>query len=87
MGLVLVMHKGKLLGLVTDGDLRRGMQRHQNLLELPVTQIMTRGPLTITEDTTIAEAHQRMRTTKLKALVVVGAHGQVTGIVEVFDPR
>ncbi len=87
LGLVIVMNKGKLLGLVTDGDLRRAMQRHQNLLELPVTQIMTRGPLTITEDTTIAEAHQRMRTTKLKALVVVNAHGTVTGIVEVFDPR
>jgi arabinose-5-phosphate isomerase len=87
LGLVLVMTQGRLQGIVTDGDLRRGMQRHKDLLELPVAQIMTKSPVTILEDVALAEAHERMQASKLKALVAVNVDGQVTGIVEVFDVR
>ena len=47
LGLVLVMNGERLLGLVTDGDLRRAMQREAGLLSLPVSAIMTRNPVTI----------------------------------------
>jgi arabinose-5-phosphate isomerase len=87
LGLILVMHGDRLLGLVTDGDLRRAMQRHQDLLRLPVAEIMTRNPVTIDENTLLADAHQRMQAMKLKALVVVNHEGKVTGIVEVFDEK
>jgi arabinose-5-phosphate isomerase len=87
LGLILVMNGDRLLGLVTDGDLRRAMQRHSDLLRLPVTEIMTRNPVTIDENTLLDDAHQRMQAMKLKALVVVGDEGKVTGIVEVFDEK
>ncbi len=87
LGLVLVMAGERLVGLVTDGDLRRAMQRHPDLLSLPVSEIMTLNPVTIHEDTPLANAHQRMRQMKLKALVVVNARGRVTGVVEVFDEK
>ncbi len=87
LGLVLVMQGERLLGLVTDGDLRRAMQRYQDMLALPVSEIMTRNPVTIDEDTLLADAHQRMQAMKLKALVVVNGEGKVSGIVEVFDDK
>ncbi|HTM23217.1 MAG TPA: KpsF/GutQ family sugar-phosphate isomerase [Kofleriaceae bacterium] len=87
LGLILVMNGDRLLGLVTDGDLRRAMQRHSDLLRLPVTEIMTRNPVTIDENTLLDDAHQRLQAMKLKALVVVGDEGKVTGIVEVFDEK
>ena len=87
LGLVLVLSAGKLVGIVTDGDLRRGMQRHANLLRQPIAEIMTTAPVTVDESAQLATAHQRMKALKIKALVVVDAEDRVTGIVEVFDER
>ena len=85
LGLALVMAGERLIGLVTDGDLRRAMQRHPDLLSMPVSEIMTDNPVTIDENAMLEVARQRMRQLKLKALVAVSARGRVTGVVEVFD--
>jgi len=87
LGLVLVKSGERLVGLVTDGDLRRAMQRHEDLLSLPVSEIMTLNPVTIHEDTPLASAHERMKKMKLKALVAVNSRGRVTGVIEVFDEK
>ena len=87
LGLALVMQGERLVGLVTDGDLRRAMQRHSGLLSVPVCEIMTQNPVTICESTLLDEAHHRMKQMKLKALVAVDRHGKVTGVIEVFDER
>ncbi len=85
LGLALVMNGERLVGLVTDGDLRRSMQRHTDLRQVPVHEIMTLNPVTIDEETLLEEAHLRMQQMKLKALVAVNAQGKVTGVIEVFD--
>lgn len=85
LGLALVMTGERLVGLVTDGDLRRAMQRYDNLLSQPVREIMTTNPVTIGADTLLVDAHRRMQAMKLKALVVVDGHGKVGGVVEVFE--
>lgn len=86
LGLVLVMKAEKLVGLITDGDLRRAMQQYpQDLLGRPVSEIMTDNPVTIPETTLLADAHRRMQQMKLKAFVVVDGKGKVSGVVEVFE--
>jgi arabinose-5-phosphate isomerase len=86
LGLVLVMVGPKLVGLITDGDLRRGMQRHEDdLLRRPVSDIMTSNPVTVDEDTMLTDALHRMQALKIKALVAVDGAGRVSGVVEVFD--
>lgn len=85
LGLALVMAKGKLCGIVTDGDLRRGMQRHEDVLSLPICEMMTGEPICVREDALISEAAEIMRLRKIKALVVVDAKGQVTGVVDSFQ--
>jgi len=88
LGLVLVMAGRRLVGLITDGDLRRAMQRYNDgLLAMSVTEIMTENPVTIHEDMLLTHAHQRMQHMKLKVLVVVNAKGKVAGVVEVFDEK
>jgi arabinose-5-phosphate isomerase len=87
LGLVLVMAGERLVGLITDGDLRRAMQRHRDLLSMPVSEIMTLNPVTIDESTLLDVALQRMQQMKLKALVAVNARGRVTGVVEVFHDK
>lgn len=87
LGLVLVMRQDRLVGIITDGDLRRAMQRHEDLLNMQVSQIMTLNPVTVHQDTLLDDAHLRMQAMKLKALVVVDDASKVVGVVEVFDEK
>ncbi len=85
LGLVLVMDEGRLIGIVTDGDLRRCMQRHGSLHGLAVSEIMTKNPVTIDQDTRLSDAHELMQAEKITALVVVDEAGNLAGVVQVFD--
>jgi arabinose-5-phosphate isomerase len=85
LGLVLVMKRGKLCGIVTDGDLRRAMQKHEDILSVPVSKLMSPRPVCIREDARVAEAEELMREHKIKAVVVVDERGAVAGIIDTFQ--
>jgi arabinose-5-phosphate isomerase len=85
LGLLLIMNGERLVGIVTDGDLRRGMQRHDDLLRRPISDIMTSNPVTVDQETLLDDAMHRMQALKIKALVAVDGAGKVSGVVEVFD--
>jgi arabinose-5-phosphate isomerase len=73
---------GKLVGIVTDGDLRRHMRA--DLLSARVEAIMTHGPKTIRPDQLVSEALELINAMKITALFVVDA-GRPVGIVHVHD--
>ena len=77
--------EGTLLGIVTDGDLRRAMG--PDLLDRDVSDIMTRSPRTIGPDALAAEALHTMnaRERPVTALFVVGQDGRVEGILHIHD--
>ena len=73
---------GALIGIVTDGDLRRHMDAH--LLRRPVSEIMTHRPVTIHAGALGAEAVQTMNQRKITSLFVIDAERPV-GIVHIHD--
>jgi arabinose-5-phosphate isomerase len=76
----------ELLGIITDGDLRRHMDRAPGLLVLSAADVMTRGPVVIPGSTLAAEALNLMETRKITSLVVVdGASRHVEGVVHLHD--
>ncbi len=84
-GLVIVASQTKMpLGIVTDGDLRRALQRQPNLMTCHASELMTPGPVTILESALLREAEDRMHRLRLKALVVVNSDNRVMGVVEIF---
>jgi arabinose-5-phosphate isomerase len=84
-GLIIVTDDANTpIGLVTDGDLRRALQRHANLLEQKASDIMTVNPVTIQESASTREAKARMHRLRLKALLVVDLDGKLTGVIEIF---
>ena len=85
LGMLLVMDGTELLGIVTDGDLRRALQKHGNLRDVKVSDIMSADPMTIYENAMVVDAEERMKAHKVKALVVLNDHNHVTGILEIFD--
>ena len=75
--------EGKLVGLITDGDLRRHMRR-VDLLQAPVDDVMTVSPKTVRPDQLASEALQLLNSSKITALVVVDS-GRPVGIVHFHD--
>jgi arabinose-5-phosphate isomerase len=73
---------GALVGIVTDGDLRRHLKSHQ-IVDTPVEEVMTRSPRTIAPDALVAEALELV-SRKISALLVVEA-GEVVGIIHFHD--
>lgn len=63
-----VDEKGKLVGLVTDGDVRRGLETGSNFLQWPVDAMMTKDPRTILNDKLAAEAMHIMERISLVLL-------------------
>jgi arabinose-5-phosphate isomerase len=73
---------GVLVGVVTDGDLRRHMR--DDLLNARVEDVMTRGPKTIRPDQLVSEALELLNAMKITTLFVVDA-GKPVGIVHIHD--
>ena len=78
----IVDEKGKLAGVVTDGDLRRHMG--SDLLQMPAGKIMTRKPKTVTPVTLASAALELINASRITALFVV-EKGKPVGIVHVHD--
>ena len=77
---------GRLIGLYTDGDLRRTLDDARvDLRSTPISVVMTRMPKTIGSDALAVEAAQLMETHKINALVVVDAEHRVVGALNIHD--
>ncbi|HZX81793.1 MAG TPA: KpsF/GutQ family sugar-phosphate isomerase [Lysobacter sp.] len=77
---------GRLLGVFTDGDLRRTLDDAQlDLRSTPIAQVMTRGPRTIGADVLAVEAAHVMEQHKINGLLVVAGDGRVVGALNIHD--
>jgi arabinose-5-phosphate isomerase len=75
-----------LLGIITDGDLRRHMERSSDILELSAGEVMTRGPVTVSPATLAVEALHIMEQRKITSIVVAETgSGRVAGVVHLHD--
>ena len=78
--------EGRLVGVITDGDLRRQMERTADVLTLAAADVMTRGPVTVSRATLAVEALNIMEQRKITSIVVVDDQTQrVAGVVHLHD--
>ena len=76
---------GRLLGVVTSGDLTRLMEREEHFFPIAVSDVMTTTPLTIDPDQLAAAAVGLMERHGIMALPVVDGEGRVSGMVHLHD--
>jgi arabinose-5-phosphate isomerase len=74
--------RGSLIGIVTDGDLRRHMR--PDLLQARVEEVMTRSPKTVSPDQLASEGLEILNSSKITALIVAEA-GKPIGIIHIHD--
>jgi arabinose-5-phosphate isomerase len=82
-----VNEREELVGVITDGDLRRALERHPDLLELKASEAMTHNPKWIEADTLAAQAVQQMEEHAITSLLVFDKEGDKTpqGIIHLHD--
>ena len=81
----IVNKKGVLIGLFTDGDLRRHLGGKVNIANKKIKEIMTKSPTTITKDKLAAEAFQILRSKKIDEIPVVDEKKHPIGLLDVQD--
>jgi len=86
LGVTAVVQGEKLVGIVSDGDLRRLLEkRGKDVLDLTAGEAMTRDPKTIGADEFAATALALMEEKKITSLMVVDGRGKLQGIVHLHD--
>ncbi|HKC45070.1 MAG TPA: KpsF/GutQ family sugar-phosphate isomerase [Burkholderiales bacterium] len=75
----------RLVGIFTDGDLRRSLERSVDVHATPVVAVMTRNPRSIRPEALAAEAVEVMEKYKTTQLPVVDAGGQLVGALNIHD--
>jgi arabinose-5-phosphate isomerase len=86
MGMTAVLDaERRVLGVFTDGDLRRVMERNVDLRATPIETVMTRNPRTIRPEALAVEAVETMERGKTTQLPVVNAEGRLVGALNIHD--
>ena len=85
LGLALVGNKEKLLGVITDGDIRRALIDNNKFSQLKAMDLMNKNPLIASESDNLQVAEKRMREAKVQCLVVKNQIGEVVGVIQIFE--
>lgn len=85
LGMTCVVEDGRLVGIITDGDLRRHMTATANILDLRAGQVMTRNPVTLDKTILAVQALNAMEQRKITAIVVIDENRTVEGVVHLHD--
>ena len=84
LGAAAVIDNGKLVGIVTDGDLRRMLMKHPNIEAVKVKEIMTKSPTTIEKSAHVADALNVMQSKEISVLPVM-EDGRYVGMIHIHD--
>jgi arabinose-5-phosphate isomerase len=85
-GIAVAIEDGKIAGVVTDGDVRRAMQKKQDVFfDLTVKEIMSCNPKLINENSKLSEAEKMMRQYNIHSLVVTNDKNEFVGIIDAFS--
>ena len=81
----IVDEKGALVGIFTDGDVRRAFDRNADVHQTQLHQVMTKNPKVIASSMLAAEAVRIMETYKITALIVTDSADKPIGVVHMHD--
>jgi arabinose-5-phosphate isomerase len=76
---------GKVMGLFTDGDLRRALEHAVDLQQAKIVDLMTRNPKSIGADELAVAAVEKMDTLKINGLLVVDENNTLVGALNMHD--
>ncbi len=85
LGTTVVMKEEEICGIVTDGDIRRMLEKHDNIGKLTAKDIMSANPKKVAKNTLATDAMKILQTNKISQIVVTDEKGRYHGIVHFLD--
>lgn len=86
LGLIILCDGDRIEGIVTDGDIRRAMERRQaDFFSIRAADIATLHPKTIRADEKLIAAEKEMTRSKVTSLLVVDADEKLAGVIQIYD--
>ena len=86
LGLIVICRGEEILGIVTDGDVRRAMESKQaEFFNLQPIDIASKSPKMITATEKLIEAEKMMTQNKINSLLVVDEDKHLTGVIQIYD--
>ena len=86
LGLIVICEGERIEGIVTDGDVRRAMERLRGeFFNIRASDIATRNPKTISPDEKLIEAEKMMTRNKVTSLLVTDEAGKLQGVIQIYD--
>ncbi len=85
LGMTAITENKKVVGIFTDGDLRRALESDSNILQKPIVEIMHRHPCKIKPEDLALHAVQLMEQNKINALLVEDQSGELVGAINMHD--
>lgn len=84
LGATAVIEQDKIMGIITDGDIRRMLEQHDDLSQITAADVMSKQPKTIDRKALAADALHTMRQNNITQLLVTD-QGKYTGIIHIQD--
>ena len=86
LGLIIICDGDRIEGIVTDGDVRRAMERRRaEFFNIKAADIATPNPKTISADRKLIEAEKMMTRNKVTSLLVTDEAGKLQGVIQIYD--
>ena len=80
-----VCESKKLIGVISDGDIRRALIDNNKFSQLKAIDLMNKNPLIAFESDNLQVAEKRMREAKVQCLVVKNKSDEVVGVIQIFE--
>lgn len=85
LGITSVLDNNKVVGCITDGDLRRMLEKHSDYSQLTAQEVMSHNPKTLTEETLAVEALELMKKKNITSIFVVDENSNYLGVLHLHD--
>jgi arabinose-5-phosphate isomerase len=85
LGMAIIGSADRLVGIITDGDLRRLLIKGADISHITVADVASPQPLTARPDEMMADAEARMLESRVQCLVVVDDAGAVVGVIQIYE--
>lgn len=86
LGLIVIVENDRIEGIVTDGDVRRAMEKYRaDFFNICAMDIATRNPKTIAADQKLIAAEKCMTENKINSLLVTSPEGRLEGVIQLYD--
>ena len=85
VGAAVVLNGNKIMGMITDGDIRRILEKHDDIGQLSAEDLMSKSPISVDQKLLAVKAFQLMIKNKVSQIIVVDDNKSYKGIVHILD--